>query len=102
MTRKTQALQEEIKTLQRIKDIWDNRDYAESVRKAPKMSTHDILNWIDNYITEIGKTAEDYRRYGDTGYLLELRRAVSILQALTEELMARRRTLSLDNSDRIE
>lgn len=78
----------QLKKLQRIEEIWDNKDYNESVRKARRMSANAMLDWIDNHISDIGTAAEDYRRYGEKSSLLELRKAVSILQALTEELMA--------------
>ena len=78
----------QLKKLQRIENIWDNKDYNEAVRKAKRMSAHDMLSWIDNHISDIGKAVDDYKKYGLKESLLELRKAVSILQALTEELMA--------------
>jgi hypothetical protein len=57
------------------------------------MSTHDILDWIENHLNGVGQAATDYRKTGDGTYLMELRKAVSILQALTEELMARNSSL---------
>lgn len=52
------------------------------------MSTHQILNWIDDAALGIGKAAMDYRRLGSEESLLELGRSISQLQALTEELIA--------------
>jgi hypothetical protein len=89
------SLRQEIKRLERIRDIWDTKDYNESVRKAQKMSSHACLNWIDQHINDIGQAADDYRRTGDEAYLQELRKAVSILQALTEELMFKSGGLSV-------
>lgn len=79
----------QLRKLQRIADIWDNDDYNKSVSRAQKMTTHSMLDWVDTHITDIGKAAEDYRKQGDKISLLELRKAVSILQALTEELLIR-------------
>ena len=84
----TRELRAELKKLERIRDTWDNPDYNESVRKASRMSASSMLSWIDTSISDIGGVASDYRRTGDEAYLYELRRAVSILQALTEELMS--------------
>jgi hypothetical protein len=83
----------EIRKLERIKEIWDIPDYNESVRKAHKMTTHAMLEWIDTHLNDIGQAATDYRKTGDESYLLELRKAVCILQALTEELMVRKSSL---------
>lgn len=82
-------LRQELSELQHIKDTWYTHDYKESVRKASKMSGHACLNWIDQHISDIGQAAMDYRSSGDEVYLQELRKAVSILQALTEELIFR-------------
>lgn len=93
MAFKGKALRDQLAKLERVRDIWDNKDYNESCRKAQRMSTHDMLNWIDTHLNDIGQAATDYRKYGDEAYLQELRKAVSILQALTEELMARKSAL---------
>lgn len=94
MVFRDKALRDQLKSLERIKYIWDNKDYNESCRKAQKMSTHDMLNWIDTHLIDIGRASTDYRKYGEEIYLQELRKAVSILQALTEELMARKSAIS--------
>ena len=88
-----QKLRQEIKKLEHIKDTWDTPDYNEAVRKAQKMGSQACLDWIDVHIVDIGQAADDYKRTGDESYLQELRKAVSIMQALTEELMARRTLL---------
>lgn len=94
MAFRDKELRNQLKKLERIRDIWDNKDYNESCKKAQRMSTHSCLDWIDTHLIDIGRAATDYRKHGDEAYLQELRKAVSILQALTEELMARQQARS--------
>lgn len=82
-------MQRDLKKLERIKDIWDTPDYNEAVKKAQRMSTHDMLSWIENALNDIGKAIMDYKTHGDVASLLELRYAVSTMQALVEEAIIR-------------
>lgn len=82
-------MENDLKKLQRIKNIWDTPDYNEAVKKARRMSTHDMINWISNSLNDIGKAVMDYQKHGEMPSLLELRYAVSVMQALVEELIVR-------------
>lgn len=85
----TRELREELKKLQRIKDIWDSKEYNEAVKKASRMSTTSMLDWIDVAGSGMAQGFSDYRRHGDIESLYEIRRAISQIQALTEELIIR-------------
>ena len=80
-------LKRELEKLQRIKSIWDNPQYNEAIRKASRMSTHAMLSWIENSVNGMGKAVMDYSEHGEIASLLELKYAISVLQALTEELI---------------
>lgn len=82
-------LREELKKLQRIKDIWDSKEYNEAVKKASRMSATSMLDWIDVAGSGMAQGFLDYRRHGEIESLYEIRRAVSQIQALTEELIIR-------------
>ena len=85
----TKELRAELKTLQRIKDIWDSKEYNEATKKASRMSTTSMLDWIDVAGSGMAQGFSDYRRHGEIESLYEIRRAVSQIQALTEELIIR-------------
>jgi hypothetical protein len=53
------------------------------------MSGQTILDWADQYVTGIGTAFYNYRKTNDSEILDEVRRGVSQLQALTEELIFR-------------
>lgn len=80
-------LRKELEKYARIERVWDNEDYSKSVKKAASMSTDSMLTWMDDAILGMGKGIMDYRRTGDLDSIYEIRKAVSILQALTEELI---------------
>ena len=85
----TKELRDELKKLQRIKDIWDSKEYNEAVKKVSRMSTTSMLDWIDVAGSGMAQGFSDYRRHGDLDSLYEIRRAISQIQALTEELIIR-------------
>lgn len=66
-----------------------DEDYREAVKKAQKMSTHSMIDWIDTSLIDVGKAIMDYRRHGDVSSLLELRYASVVMQALVDELIIR-------------
>lgn len=63
--------------------------YSGAVGKAQRMSTYEMLNWIDAVGTEMAQAVNDYRRTGELVSALELRRAAAQILGLTEELVVR-------------
>lgn len=80
-------LRKELEKLSRTKRIWDNADYSKAVKKAQSMNSEAMLSWMDDALLGMGKGIMDYRRVRDIDSLYEIRRAISTLQALTEELI---------------
>jgi hypothetical protein len=82
-------LQETLETYQRIEKIWDTPAYKTAVKRVPKLSTHDLLNWADTASIGLGQGFDDYKQHGTPESLYEIREKISAMQALVEELMKR-------------
>lgn len=82
-------LEDEIAKLQNIKDTWYTDEYKIANVRVPSLSTHEILNWADTAGSGMCLGFEDYRRHGTVESLDEIRRTITVLQAVAEELIAR-------------
>ena len=89
LLRNKDSLKAQLKRLEHIRNTWDNTYYRKAVVRAQKMSTHEILNWIDTTGSDMAKIVMEYRKHGNIDSLSELRLAISYLQAMTEELIIR-------------
>lgn len=83
------ALEDEVAKLQNIKDVWYTDEYKIASIRVPGLSTHELLLWADTAGSGMCLGLEDYRRHGTVESLDEIRRTITVLQAVTEELLAR-------------
>lgn len=89
LLRKNKQLQQELDKYKRIQQIWDTDEYNKAIKRLPELTLYAILGWADEAGTKMMEAFQEYRRTGNADVLDELRRAVSVLQAVTEDLMIR-------------
>lgn len=80
-------------SLKLIEETWYTPAYQTACKRAASMSTHDIIEWTDVAGSAMAKAFSDYRKEKDPdvrgAILEELKRAISQMQAVTEELLFR-------------
>lgn len=79
-------LEKTLQTYERIEKLWDTPDYRRAVTNSRKMSIHDMLEWASTAASGIEKAIDDYRHDANPVSIIELKTAVSGLQALVERL----------------
>jgi hypothetical protein len=82
-------LQNQLENLEEIKKTWDTKEHRTAVENARKMSIHDMLDWADRAAEGIQRALDDYRFDANPVSLVELKTAVTGLQALVERLEAK-------------
>lgn len=79
--------------LKLIRETWYTDAYKVACKRAAAMSTHDILVWADVAGSAMAKAFSEYSKEKDPdvrgAILEELKRAISQMQAVTEELLFR-------------
>ncbi|MFN2347602.1 MAG: hypothetical protein ABR616_18055 [Dermatophilaceae bacterium] len=65
------------------------RELSVPERRLKNIATPDLTQWVDNVISQIGKSVRDYQRDGDPANLGEARIGSDSLQAMIAELERR-------------
>lgn len=58
-------------------------------RRVRNLSTDDLALWIDNTVSQVGRSVRDYFTDGDAAHLAEARISVQTLAAMVEDLERR-------------
>lgn len=68
---------------------WEDKYYKEARAKGEKMTTNAIISWFDTALIGLGKATMDYSKFGMIESVDEIRRCLSQMQALVEQIYLR-------------